>query len=140
MFFGGLADWNALRGDLPAAVRRSLSLLEVNRFDESDQTDVVTRDLVVAAPTLIEAGELSLTRTMRNARGQAVCQHHQSGGRRASDEGQPAPATGSGILQALETRWPKTEESGVFGAWGKPRGKSVGSASLACWELPPGFL
>ena len=56
--FRQLAIWNALRGDFPSAARRLLALSRVNRFDDSDQTDAATRDLVPLAPALIEAGEL----------------------------------------------------------------------------------
>ncbi len=55
--FRQLAIWNALRSDYPAAARRLLALSRVNRFDDSDQTDSATRDLLPLAPTLIEAGD-----------------------------------------------------------------------------------
>jgi len=63
--FRGLTEWHALREDFPAAAQRSLRLLEVNRFDESEDTNVVSRDLVVAAPVLIEAREYSFYEEIR---------------------------------------------------------------------------
>ncbi len=56
--FRTLAAWSALRGDWKNAAKRLVALSQVNQFDEQDQTDNVTRDLVPAAPTLITAGEL----------------------------------------------------------------------------------
>jgi len=61
--FRRLAIWNGLRGDFPSSARRLLALSRVNRFDDSDQTDAATRDLVPLGPTLIEAGELGEFRT-----------------------------------------------------------------------------
>jgi eukaryotic-like serine/threonine-protein kinase len=63
--FRELAEWNLLQGDLAGAARRVRSLLEVNRFNESDQTNVMTRDLVVVAPTIVEAGELGFYEELR---------------------------------------------------------------------------
>jgi eukaryotic-like serine/threonine-protein kinase len=56
--FQKLATFNALRGDWKAASQRLLALSRVNRFDDSDQTDNATRDLIPIAPTLVEAGEI----------------------------------------------------------------------------------
>jgi hypothetical protein len=64
--FHKLATWNALRGNWKAASQRMLSLSRVNRFDDSDMTDNVTRDLVPIAPTLIEAGDLDNLRDYEN--------------------------------------------------------------------------
>lgn len=55
--FRQLANWNALNGNWKACSQRLLALSRVNRFDENDMTDNVSRDLVAIAPTLIEAGE-----------------------------------------------------------------------------------
>ena len=56
--FRRLAVWNALRGDFPTSARRLLALSRVNRFDDTDQTDAATRDLVPLAPVLIASGEI----------------------------------------------------------------------------------
>ncbi len=56
--FRRLAIWNALRGDFQTSARRLLALSRVNRFDDTDQTDAATRDLVPLAPVLVESGEL----------------------------------------------------------------------------------
>ena len=57
--FRQLAIWNALRGDFDVAARRLLALSKVNRFDDSDQSDAATRDLIPIAPTLIVSGDLA---------------------------------------------------------------------------------
>jgi eukaryotic-like serine/threonine-protein kinase len=51
-----------LHGDWKAASQRLLALSRVNRFDDSDQTDNATRDLIAIAPTLAEAGEIDALR------------------------------------------------------------------------------
>jgi eukaryotic-like serine/threonine-protein kinase len=56
--FRTLANWNALRGDWKAASQRFLALSRVNRFDDADQTENASRELVPLAPALIEAGDL----------------------------------------------------------------------------------
>ena len=56
--FRSLATWSALRADWATAGQRLLALSRVNRFDDTDQSDNATRDLVPIAPTLIEAGDL----------------------------------------------------------------------------------
>lgn len=56
--FRSLATWSALRADWTTAGQRLLALSRVNRFDDTDQSDNATRDLVPIAPTLIEAGDL----------------------------------------------------------------------------------
>jgi serine/threonine protein kinase len=57
--FKHLANWSALNGDWRTAGERLLSLSRVSRFDDTDQSDNATRDLVPIAPTLIEAGDLA---------------------------------------------------------------------------------
>jgi serine/threonine protein kinase len=57
--FRGLAEWNALRGNLRRAAQCLLALIRVNRFDENDQSDRATRDLLLVAPTLIESGDIA---------------------------------------------------------------------------------
>jgi len=56
--FRTLAAWNALKRNWSRAATYLLALIQVNRFDENDQTDNATRDLLPVAPTLIEAGDL----------------------------------------------------------------------------------
>lgn len=53
-----LAEWHILRGDTRSAAKRSLALLDASRFEGNDKPDMVTRDMVVAAPILVEAGDL----------------------------------------------------------------------------------
>jgi tetratricopeptide (TPR) repeat protein len=60
--FRTLATWNAVRGDFKAASQRLLALSRVNRFDDSDMTDNVTRDLVPIAAALVEAGDIETLR------------------------------------------------------------------------------
>ena len=58
--FRDLAIWNATqRRDWHKAATRLLALIQVNRFDENDQTDNATRDLLMLAPTLVESGDLA---------------------------------------------------------------------------------
>jgi hypothetical protein len=56
--FRALASWNALKKNWSKAATYLFALIQVNRFDENDQTDNATRDLLPVAPTLIEAGDL----------------------------------------------------------------------------------
>jgi hypothetical protein len=56
--FRTLASWNALKKNWGKAATYLFALIQVNRFDENDQTDNATRDLLPVAPTLIEAGDL----------------------------------------------------------------------------------
>ena len=51
--FRTLAIWSAKNGDWKTSADRWLAMSRVNRFDESDMTDKVTRDLLPIAPTLI---------------------------------------------------------------------------------------
>jgi serine/threonine protein kinase len=64
--FRHLARWSAANGDWKTAGKRLLALSRVNRFDDSDLTDNVTRDLVPVAPTLIKAGDLPAYREFRH--------------------------------------------------------------------------
>jgi len=64
--FRQLAIWNALRRDWKKAAPRLLSLIQVNRIIENDQTDNATRDLLMVAPTLIEIGDLSTYEKIRH--------------------------------------------------------------------------
>jgi hypothetical protein len=73
--FRALAEWNALRGNLHRAAQCLLALIQVNRFDESDQSDKATVDLLPVAPTLIEAGEVA---TYENVRRMAISRFGQS--------------------------------------------------------------
>ncbi len=57
--FRTLATWSALHGDWPAAAQRLIALSRVNRFDDRDQTDNATRDLLAVAPTLVRAGDMT---------------------------------------------------------------------------------
>jgi serine/threonine protein kinase len=58
--FRTLATWNATQHrDWHKAATRLLALIQVNRIDENDQTDNATRDLLLVAPTLIEAGDIA---------------------------------------------------------------------------------
>jgi len=57
--FHKLAEWNALRGNLRRAAQCLLALIQVNRFDENDQSSAATHDLLPVAPTLIEAGDIA---------------------------------------------------------------------------------
>jgi serine/threonine protein kinase len=61
-----LADWSAAHGEWKTAAERLVALVHVNRFNENDQTDNATRDLLPAAPTLIEAGDLDMYRSIRD--------------------------------------------------------------------------
>jgi hypothetical protein len=63
--FRKLAIWHALRQEWSKAAPRLLSLIQVNRIDENDQTDNATRDLLMVAPTLIEIGDLSTYEKIR---------------------------------------------------------------------------
>ena len=51
--FRTLAIWNAKNGDWKTSADRWLEMSRVNRFDENDMTDKVTRDLLPIAPTLV---------------------------------------------------------------------------------------
>ncbi|HEY8902646.1 MAG TPA: serine/threonine-protein kinase, partial [Chthoniobacterales bacterium] len=63
--FRQLAIWHALRREWSKAAPRLLSLIQVNRIDENDQTDNATRDLLMVAPTLVEIGDLSTYEKVR---------------------------------------------------------------------------
>jgi serine/threonine protein kinase len=64
--FRAVAEWNALRGNLRRAAQCLFALVQVNRFDENDLSDNATRDLLPAAPTLIEAGDIEAYEKVRH--------------------------------------------------------------------------
>ena len=56
--FRTLGDWNMLQGKWKEAANRYAVLVQVNQVDKEDRTDAATADLLMAAPLLIEAGDL----------------------------------------------------------------------------------
>jgi eukaryotic-like serine/threonine-protein kinase len=63
--FRDLGLWNTLQGRWKQAADRFSVLVQVNQVDKSDQTDRATSDLLLAAPLLIEAGNLARYDQMR---------------------------------------------------------------------------
>ena len=57
--FRTLGDWNMLLGKWKEAANRYAVLVQVNQVDKEDRTDAATADLLMAAPLLIEAGDLT---------------------------------------------------------------------------------
>jgi serine/threonine protein kinase len=57
--FRDLGIWNTLQGNWKQAADRFSVLVQVNQVDKADQTDAATRDLLLAAPLLVEAGDLA---------------------------------------------------------------------------------
>ncbi len=57
--FRDLGVWNTLQGNWKQAADRFTVLVQVNQVDKTDQTDAATFDLLLAAPLLIEAGDLA---------------------------------------------------------------------------------
>ena len=57
--FRTLGDWNMLQGKRKEAANRYAVLVQVNQVDKEDRTDAATADLLMAAPLLIEAGDLT---------------------------------------------------------------------------------
>ena len=57
--FRTLGDWNMLQGKWKEAANRYAVLVQVNQVDKEDRTDAATADLLMAAPLLIEAGDLT---------------------------------------------------------------------------------
>jgi hypothetical protein len=57
--FRDLGYWNVFNGNWMQAADRYLVLIQVGQVDKDDQTDAATRDLLMAAPLLIEAGNLT---------------------------------------------------------------------------------
>jgi hypothetical protein len=57
--FRELGDWNVFNGNWTQAADRYLVLVQVGQVDKEDQTDAATRDLLMAAPLMIEAGNLT---------------------------------------------------------------------------------
>jgi serine/threonine protein kinase len=56
--FRTLGEWNMLQGKWKAAANRYAVLVQVNQVDKEDRTDSATVDLLMAAPLLIEAGDI----------------------------------------------------------------------------------
>ena len=56
--FRDLGNWNVFQGNWKQAADRYSVLVHVNQVDKNDQTDAATRDLLMATPLLIEAGDL----------------------------------------------------------------------------------
>jgi serine/threonine protein kinase len=63
--FRNLGTWNILRGRWKKAADRFSVLVQVNQVDKSDRTDRATSDLLLAAPLLIQAENLSGYNQMR---------------------------------------------------------------------------
>jgi len=63
--FRRLGTWNILQGRWRQASDRFSVLVQVNQVDKSDQSDRATSDLLLAAPLLIEAGNLARYDQMR---------------------------------------------------------------------------
>ena len=57
--FRNLGVWNTLQGRWKPAADRFSVLVQVNQVDKADQTDRATSDLLLAAPLLLEAGNLA---------------------------------------------------------------------------------
>ena len=57
--FRDLGIWNTLQGNWKQAADRFTVLVQVNQVDKTDQTDAATFDLLLAAPLLIEAGDIA---------------------------------------------------------------------------------
>jgi hypothetical protein len=57
--FRTLGEWNMLQGKWKPAANRYAVLVQVNQVDKDDRTDSATVDLLMAAPLLIEAGDLA---------------------------------------------------------------------------------
>ena len=56
--FRDLGNWNTLQGRWRQAADRYLVLMHVNHVDKADQTTGATFDLLIAAPLLVEAGDI----------------------------------------------------------------------------------
>ena len=57
--FRTLGEWNMFQGKWKQAANRYAVLVQVNQVDKEDRTDAATADLLMAAPLLIEAGDLN---------------------------------------------------------------------------------
>jgi hypothetical protein len=55
--FRQLGEWNTFQKNWQKAADRFVVLVKVNQVDKSDRTDAATRDLLMAAPLLIECGD-----------------------------------------------------------------------------------
>ena len=56
--FRTLGEWNTLRKNWRKAADRFVVLVKVNQVDKADRTDEATRDLLMATPLLLEAGDV----------------------------------------------------------------------------------
>jgi len=65
--FRRLGLWNLLHRNWKQAANRYIVLLQVNQVDKNDRTDQATYDLLLAAPLMVEAGDLSDYDRMRRA-------------------------------------------------------------------------
>jgi hypothetical protein len=57
--FRSMGLWNLLQGRWRQAANRYLVLVQVNQVDKDEQSALVTSDLLMAAPLLIEAGDVT---------------------------------------------------------------------------------
>jgi len=57
--FRALGEWNLLQGEWKNAANRYVVVVQVNQVDKSDRTGAATADLLLAAPLLIEVGDLA---------------------------------------------------------------------------------
>ena len=64
--FRTLAMWNAKNGDWKTSADRWLEMSRVNRFDETDMTDKVTRDLLPIAPILVMTNDFARYRDFQH--------------------------------------------------------------------------
>jgi hypothetical protein len=65
--FRRLGSWNLFQRNWKKAANRYIVLVQVNQVDKSDRTDQATSDLLVAAPILIEAGDITDYERIRRA-------------------------------------------------------------------------
>lgn len=63
--FRNLGNWNALQGRWKEAADRFSVLVEVNQVDKTDHSNKATSDLLMAAPLLVEAGNITRYNQMR---------------------------------------------------------------------------
>jgi eukaryotic-like serine/threonine-protein kinase len=64
--FRALAIWSATNGDWETSANRWLAMARVSRFDNSDMTDKVTRDLLPIAPTLVMINDMERYHQFQN--------------------------------------------------------------------------
>ncbi len=65
--FRRLGLWNLFHRNWKQAANRYIVLLQVNQVDKNDRTDQATYDLLLAAPLMVEAGDLTDYDRMRRA-------------------------------------------------------------------------